>query len=193
MKIFTANGYDVASLPLPAKCVYTLFLIFIALGIWSSAEIYRVRVGGEDGVEERYLSRAAASNGVASSGPSVELPFSDASAEPVVDLSWPWIIDLFHQHLFSIAVVYLILAHLFMLTRLPPALSGVIVFIAGIAALGHVAAPVLIHWSGGLLWLMPVSGGAMGISWSAMVVWTLWAMWRGSRANPSNGSQPVGV
>ncbi|MAE70098.1 MAG: hypothetical protein CME06_06475 [Gemmatimonadetes bacterium] len=177
MKVFTGNGYHVASLPLPVKCVYTLFLICIALGIWSSVEIHRVRVGDADGVAARYVGESAASNGVAASGPSIELPFGDDSATPEIDLEWTWILDLFHQHIFSIAVVYLILAHLFVLTGLPPAFSGGIVFIAGAAALAHTAAPLLIHWSGGLLWLMPVSGAAMAISWSVIVLWTLWAMW----------------
>ena len=77
------------------------------------------------------------------------------------------------------SVVFLIVAHLFMLTRLAGWLSGTVIVIAGLSALAHVLAPVLIHLTGGLLWLMPWTGGLMGASWAAMIVWSLGAMWLG--------------
>lgn len=186
MKLFIAKGYHLGSLALPAKLVYSLFLVFILLGLWSSALIYGDRIGsrttsppGQPSVQERYVQRAPA---MKQGGPALELDdepaeVKAAETKPAEDLKRPWVLDVFHQHLFSVSVVYLILAHLFMLLRLHPALAGSVVLVAGVSALAHVLAPVLIWKTGGWFWTMPVTGAAMALSWSLMVLWSLGAMW----------------
>lgn len=187
MKLFIAKGYHLAALTVPAKLVYTLFLAFILLGLWSSALMYGERIGtqntsepGQISVQERYVNRPPKA---VSGGPALELgdepaePAAKAQAAPAEDLKRPWILDVFHQHLFSVSVVYLILAHLFMLTRLHPALAGAVIAVAGLSSLLHVLAPVIIWKTQGFFWLMPLSGAAMALSWTLMSGWTLLAMW----------------
>jgi hypothetical protein len=200
MKLFISKGYHLGALAVPAKLVYTLFLLFILLGLWSSALMYGERIGaqntsdpGQISVQERYVNRPAK---VVSGGPALDL--GDEPAEPAPkpqaaaaeDLKRPWILDVFHQHLFSVSVVYLILAHLFMLTRLHPALAGSVIALAGLSSLLHVLAPVIIWKTSGFFWLMPVSGAAMAVSWTLMSGWTLLAMWL---QNPKNSDAKTGA
>ena len=188
MKVFTAKGVHLANLAVPAKLVYTLFLVFIALGVASSVLIYATRIGAplrgpEPSVAARYLDQKAKAPDEAG-GPSLDLPGADdGGAQPAAkaseDLKWPWILDVFHQHLFTVSVVFLILAHLFMLTRLAAWLSGTVITVSGLSSLAHVLAPVIIHLTGGWLWLMPLTGSLMGASWAFMILWGLAAMWLG--------------
>lgn len=209
MKLFIQKGYHLGSLALPAKLVYTIFLVFIGAGIWTSWAIYADRIGGalESGgeghsVAARYLDQAsAAASEAAATGPAadggldggLDIDLPDDEPEPetaTVSSQWPWILDVFHQHLFTVSVVFLILGHLFMLTRLNPLIASVVVLLAGLSALLHVFAPVIIHKTGGWLWLMPVTGASMGLSWTVMVLWTLGAMWLGVGARRRESSEP---
>ncbi len=187
MKLFISKGYHLGALAVPAKLVYTLFLLFILLGLWSSALMYGDRIGsrttsepGQVSVQERYVNRAPKAT---TGGPALDLgdepPAAKAEvlAAPTEDLKRPWILDVFHQHLFSVSVVYLILAHLFMLTRLHPAAAGTVIALAGLSSLLHVLAPVIIWKTADFFWLMPVSGAAMAVTWTLMSGWTLLAMW----------------
>lgn len=186
MKLFIQKGFHLRTLSTPTRLVYTLFLVFIALGTWSSMVMYADRLGGDlrgppgkPSVEERYVNRPAPAS---AGGPALELddaPAAAAAPAVVEDLKRPWVLDVFHQHTFSVSVVFLILAHLFVLTRLHPAISGSVVLVAGVSSLAHVLAPVIIWKTGAWLWLMPVSGAAMGISWTVMILWSLFAMWLG--------------
>lgn len=193
MKLFVRQGYRLSSLPLPAKLIYSFFLAFIAIGIWSSWDLYRDRV--QPDVEARYVTESAepALVGPAepADGPSLELDLEDEvaadlpgdTAEPE-DLKGPWVLDVFHQHLFSISVVFLILAHLFMLVPLHSAVRTTVIVLAGGSSLAHVLAPVIIWKTGGSAWLMPASGAVMGVSWSLIVGITFIAMWFGGRKPP---------
>ncbi|MSP92503.1 MAG: hypothetical protein EXR79_12005 [Myxococcales bacterium] len=217
MKLFIQRGFHLGLLAVPAKLVYTMFLAFVAIGLWTSWAIYAARIGpnldgpaGRPSVTERYVNRASPSasalapagsagpapgSAAAASGPVLVLGDEPAAAPALAevtpalaeDTKGPWVLDVFHQHVFSISVVYLILAHLFMLTRLHPALAGTTILGGGLAALAHVLAPVIIWRTGGWQWLMPVSGAAMGLTWTAMVGWSLGAMWFG---RPARTSEP---
>ncbi|MCA9528546.1 MAG: hypothetical protein KC543_00260 [Myxococcales bacterium] len=192
MRVFVSRGTHLGRLSIPAKLVYTIFLAFIIVGALSSYLLYAARIGASlrgpaPSVAARYVDSAApaaAPEAATAPGPALDLPpepsgeAARAAAAPS-DAKWPFVLDVFHQHLFSVSVVFLIVAHLFMLTRLAGWLSGTVIVIAGLSALAHVLAPVLIHLTGGLLWLMPWTGGLMGASWAAMIVWSLGAMWLG--------------
>ena len=199
MRLFVRQGYQLSSLQLGAKLVYTIFLLFISLGIWSSWDLYRSRIGsrlespaGEVSVQDRYVNRVAAPPTTSppdatEDGPALDLEGDDdpteaaATAEPAGDLKEPWVKDVFHQHLFTVSVVFLILAHLFMLTALHPWAKNAIIVLAGAGSLLHVLAPVIIWKTAGYFWLMPVTGATMGLSWTIMIVLAFVGMWFGSQ------------
>ncbi|MBI5610935.1 MAG: hypothetical protein HY902_18835 [Deltaproteobacteria bacterium] len=201
MKLFIAKGYHLASLAVPAKLVYSIFLLFILLGLWSSAILYSDRIGaatqspaGQPSVQERYVNRAKEAAPRPTAGPALDLgdepPAAAPAPVPAEDPKRAWVLDVFHQHLFSVSVVFLILAHLFMLLRLHPAFAGSVVLLSGVSALAHVLAPVIIWKTGGWLWLMPVTGAAMALTWTLMVLWSLVAMWFGAPAREDRGATP---
>ena len=201
MKLFIQRGFHLGLLAVPAKLVYSIFLTFVAFGLWTSWALYAARIGpdldgpaGRPSVTERYVTRPAPQAADPERGPVLDLgpaAATGAGGSPVLpppeDAKGPWVLDVFHQHVFSISVVYLILAHLFMLTRLHPVLAGTTILGGGVAALAHVLAPVLIWRTGGWQWLMPLSGAAMGLTWTPMVVWSFGAMWF---ARPARSSEP---
>ncbi len=202
MKHFAQRRMHLAGLSLSARLVYTFFLLFIGVGLWTSVDLYVERVGtdldgpaGTASVRGRYVGHPRQAAAPTGGGPTLDLG-DEASWEPTEggsavahggelptddrterEAKRPWVMDVFHQHIFSVSVVFLILAHLFMLTRMHPMVITVVVSVAGLSSLLHVIAPVLIWRTGGLLWLMPVSGAAMGLSWTWMVLWSLLAMW----------------
>ena len=201
MRVFAARGYHLVSLSPLAKGVYSIFLMFVSIGLWTSWEIYVTRIGGAlegprgtPSVAERYVEARMAALEATGGGPRLDLEglggveSSRGDGAGDEDLKAPWVLDVFHQHTFTVSVVFLILAHLFMLTRLHTALAGVVIAVAGVSALAHVLAPVLIHGTGGWLWLMPVSGALMGVSWTAMVAWSLVAIWFGVGAARDSGA-----
>ncbi len=193
MKLFISKGYHLGNLAVTAKLTYSIFLAFVLIGIWTSWAIYSLRIGpeldgpvGQPSVAERYVEREAAP-AASGDGPAMDLEVdldledeaaaSDLAAADGPSMKWEFVLDVFHQHVFTVSVVFLILAHLFMLTRLSAPVAGTIVLLSGLSALAHVLAPVLIHVTGGWLWLMPVSGALMGVTWTGMTVYTLLAMW----------------
>lgn len=190
MKIFVRQGYRIASLPVPAKLLYSFFLIFILIGLWTSWVLYDDRLADKKQIHERYVNETVEPPAAVESegGPVLELepmldePALDGVAAPETDLKGPWVMDVFHQHVFSVSVVWLILAHLFMLVPLVNGLKGAGIVVSGGSALLHVLAPPIIWKTGGSEWLMPWSGAAMGLTWTAMVVITLVAMWFGRTA-----------
>ncbi len=183
MRVFIRQGYQVSSLVLPAKLAYSTFLIFVALGIWTSWELYAMRVAPD--VEARYVNEPPPAADT-DDGPDIALddPEPAAPAEPI-DTKRDFVLDVFHQHLFSVGVVFLILAHLFMLTPLAGPIKTGVIALAALASLAHVIAPVIIWKTGGSGWLMPVTGAGMGVTWSAMTVWTFGAMWFGGGSSTS--------
>jgi len=179
VKLFIQRGGRLAALPLPAKLVYSGFLVFIAIGTWTSWDLYAERVATEDAVKERYVPAPPPAPEEPVGGPVLDLEGDEpvAAAEAPEDLKGPWVMEVFHQHVFSIGVVWLILAHLFMLCGLGPGAKSAVIAVSGVSSLGHVLAPPIIWKTGGFLWLMPVSGAAMGITWTLMIVITFVSLW----------------
>ena len=189
MKLFIQKGYQLSFLPVPAKLVYSFFLLFVLLGIWTSWELYVERIGPDltgpsPSVEARYLpqnGRDAFSQDTAAGGPVVDVAPAEVARTRGggEDTQRDFVLDVFHQHLFSVSVVFLVLAHLFMLTPFSAGLRGTVVAVSGISSLLHVCAPVLIWKTGTGLALMPWTGALMGLTWLGMAFASLFAMWFG--------------
>jgi hypothetical protein len=97
-----------------------------------------------------------------------------------------------HFHLFTIPIYVLVLAHLWLLAKLPQWLqhAGVVAAV-GTTAL-HIAAPWLVRGSAGIAALMPVSGAAMLLTLGGMALVTTVDMWLPQPpAPPSPASDPA--
>ncbi len=194
-----ARPFPIHRLSLEARVLYTGFLVFLLLGLLSSAWLYRDSFGGlsGQGATEYYRGGTSAASETKpadaqqGAGPALELP-SDGPAlelpgEAEVPAAAPMrlekparqVMETFHFHLFTVPVVLLIVGHLFMLTALSTRAKVVVITVASVATFVHLLAPLLVRFgSPGWGWLMPASVVGATLGWLPMLVWPLWEMWR---------------
>jgi hypothetical protein len=163
-----------------AKLLYTAFVIATLIGLVVSWQLYGAAVG-EGGPAAYYAGakieapKAAAPPG---GGPVIDLP--DEVARPAamtVQMPERKLLEVTHFHLFTIPVIVLILAHLWLLAKIPGWLQNTGVVLAVVTSGVHVAAPWLVRGSPGLAFLMPVSGAAMLLVLGAMALVATVDMW----------------
>ncbi len=196
-----ARPFPIHRLSLEARVLYTGFLVFLLLGLLSSAWLYRDSFGGLSGQGATEYYRGGASHPPAapeakpseaqgagpalelpSDGPALELPGeAEAPAVAPMRLEKParQVMETFHFHLFTVPVVLLIVGHLFMLTALSTRAKVAVITVSSVATFVHLLAPLLVRFVGPQWgWLMPASVVAATLGWMPMLVWPLWEMWR---------------
>ncbi|XXY50619.1 hypothetical protein WME91_05685 [Sorangium sp. So ce269] len=201
MRDFSAAAGRLRSLSLGAKLLYSAFTVASLVGLLVSWRLYGAMV--QDAGSAGYYAGApaiapppaptqapAAADGPALDlGPELELPAAQEAPRVLVEqISERKLLEVTHFHLFSVPVYVLILAHLWLLARLPPWLhtAGVV---AAVAASGlHIAAPWLIRGAPGAAALMPISGVAMLLSLGAMAVVSTVDMWLPRRSRRGEAS-----
>jgi hypothetical protein len=175
VKHFTAHGGRLRRLPLSGKLLYTTFLLLTLVGLWVSMRLYGEATdeGGARGYYSESVALPNAAHG--SGGPSLDLPAD--SARMSVPMSERKLLEVTHFHLFSVPVYFLIVAHLFLLAGFTPIVRTLGAGSVVVSSVFHVAAPWLVRGSGGVAWLMPVSGIWMGVSYIVVIFATLVDMW----------------
>ena len=199
MKDFTRPRGRLRSLPLPARVVYSVFLVFTlaALGVtlWLGADM----VGpGLSGLREYYAgitpdaasAHAPAAAGKPGAGPALELPADIDAPPPPEPMPVRKLLEVTHFHLFSMPVYLLILSHLFMLGRASDATKLTWITLGTLGTAGHVVAPWIARAaSPGSTALYALSGSAMLASMLVMTVWPLYEMWAPAPGGPGAGSE----
>ncbi|XYH92592.1 hypothetical protein ACMHYB_32540 [Sorangium sp. So ce1128] len=204
MRDFSAAAGRLRSLSLGAKLLYSAFTVASLIGLLVSWRLYGAMV--QDAGSAGYYAGApaiapppaptqapAAADGPALDlGPELELPATQEAPRVLVEqISERKLLEVTHFHLFSVPVYVLILAHLWLLARLPSWLhtAGVV---AAVAASGlHIAAPWLIRGAPGAAALMPISGVAMLLSLGAMAVVSTVDMWLPRRSRRGEAAPPA--
>jgi hypothetical protein len=197
MKDFTRTRGRLRNLPLPARAVYSVFLVFTlaALGVtaWLGQEMVGLDLQRLDtyyagGVEA--APAATAPPAPPAGGPVLDLP-AEADA-PARSEAMPLrkLLEVTHFHLFSMPVYLLILCHLFMLSRARDTTKLAWIAIATLSVAAHIAAPwVARSGAGASRMLYGASGAALAISFLVMALGPLWEMWapgpRASEPRPS--------
>jgi hypothetical protein len=204
---FTAASGRLRSLSLGAKLLYSAFTIASVIGLLVSWRLYGAMV--QDAGAAGYYAGAAvvapapaptqapaAAEGPALDlGPELDLPGAPETPRVLVEqISERKLLEVTHFHLFSVPVYVLILAHLWLLARLPSWLHTAGVAAAVVTSGLHIAAPWLIRGAPGAAALMPISGVAMLLSLGAMAVVSTVDMWlprrsRRSEAAPADEAQ----
>jgi len=173
-----------------AKILYSAFVIATIAGLLASWRLYGAAVG-DAGPAAYYAGAArvvpAASAASTADGPAIDLAPEDAKPRVIVErVSERKLLEVTHFHLFSIPVYVLILAHLWLLAKIPPWLQNAGVALAvGTSAL-HVAAPWLVRGRAGAAFLMGTSGAAMLLVLGVMALWAMVDMWL-PNPKPPNG------
>jgi hypothetical protein len=156
---FEGKGSRLARLSPPAKWLYASFNLLSLFGMFTSLALYW------DSMGVRLSSTAAWWLGDAPGADSMDIH---------IEKSPRYLLELTHQHLFTMPVVMLVLGHLFLLSRGDARFKTAIVVAAPVITFLHVAGPWVI-WLGGpnLAWWMPLTGIPYVAIYVFMALWPL--------------------
>jgi len=193
MRQFGKNGAAIRGLPIGARLVYTTFALFSLAGLAVTGLLYEEILGlpGGEGAATYYGGAAAPPAGevaaeigpdqVEAGGPVLDLPAPEELGEPtplVAQASRRKLLEVTHFHLFTTPVFFLIIAHLFLMCRVPRPVAVLVIGGAAVSLAVHLAAPLITRAAcGGGAWLVPTSGLVMGITFTLMTLWPTVAMW----------------
>jgi len=126
---------------------------------------------------------SADSREATSTGPTLHLPPAASTPTPgrLLQIEKParQVIETFHFHLFTMPVCLLIIAHLFMMTRLGRRWKVGIILTGTLATFMHLVAPLLVRFvSSAAAVLVFPSAIVMTIAWLLMAGWPIVEMWR---------------
>jgi hypothetical protein len=187
MRQFSSSGFRLWNLGREARVLYSAFCVLTFLGTVSSALYYGDLVGvGTRGIARYYAGAASEGNRPAAApapqtgGPVIDVPEEAESGRPiVVAVTYRKLLEVTHFHLFTMPVVLLIVAHLFLATGLRDRtkLGWIVAGIAGVTM--HLATPWLVRYGGaGFAFLHAVSGLALTLSMSVLTLYPVVVMWR---------------
>jgi hypothetical protein len=165
---------------LGSKLLYTAFAIAALTGLLVSWKLYGSAVG-EAGPAVYYggaeLKRAPEKADPVDA-PVIELAEESKPSRPITaQMPERKLLEVTHFHLFTIPVYVLILAHLWLLTKLPVWIQHTGVVLAVLTSALHIAAPWLVRGSPGAAVLMPISGISMLLTLGLMALISTIDMW----------------
>jgi hypothetical protein len=195
MKDFTRPRGRLRSLPLPARVVYSIFLVFTLAGMAMSAWLGQQMVGLDLGRASDYYAGGAraparVTGTEAAKGPELELP--PEADQPTAQEPMPLrrLLEITHFHLFSMPVFLLILSHLYMLSRSREAAKVAWIALATLGVAGHIAAPWLARsGSTASIAFYGLTGALMTVGLLVMALVPLFEMWLPASEQPHPGSE----
>jgi hypothetical protein len=179
-------------LPLGGKILYSAFAVATLVGLLVSARLYETAVGSA-GPAVYYAGAAATEGGprpaTAGGGPAIELAAEDAAPRVIVEqIPDRKLLEVTHFHLFTIPVYVLVLAHLWLLAKVPPWAQQAGVVAAVVTSGLHIAAPWIVRGRPALSFLMGASGLAMLITLGVLALGAMIDMWLPSPRPPAGPS-----
>jgi hypothetical protein len=185
MRQFASSGFRLWNLGREARVLYTSFCLLTFLGIVSSAMYYGDLVGsGTRGIRRYYAGEGEAAPPAAGPpagvGPAIDVPDDAERGRPiVVAVTYRKLLEVTHFHLFTMPVVLLIVAHLFLATGLGDRAKMAWIIAATASVALHLATPWLVRYaSPSLAFLHAVSGIALTVTMSMLTMYPVLAMWR---------------
>ena len=171
------------ALPPGGKILYSAFVVATLIGLWVSGRLYQVGVG--DAGAAVYYAGAVATTAPAAPSPTsegggvvIEMAPEDARPRSFVDqIPERKLLEVTHFHLFTIPVYVLILAHLWLLAKVPPWAQHAGVVAAVVTSGLHMAAPWLVRGRPALAFLMGTSGIAMLLTLGVLGAGAMIDMW----------------
>jgi hypothetical protein len=181
MQDFTRPPGRLRALPLGARAVYTVFLVFtlvgLALTLWLTHDMVGIDLTRAD---EYYRGETALSEGVeVEGGPALVLPPDGEDLAAFEPMPRRKLLEVTHFHLFSMPVYLLILSHIYMLSRSRKETKALWIAAGSLGTLLHIAAPWLVAYGGaGAVATYAASGVLMLVSYLVMSAVPLWEMWQ---------------
>lgn len=181
MQDFTRPSGRLRALPVGARAVYTVFLVFTLAGLALTMFLTHEMVGID-------LSRAGEYYGGETppvedakieTGPTLVLPPEGEDLAAFEPMPRRKLLEITHFHLFSMPVYLLILSHIYMLSRSRKKAKATWIAGGTLGTLLHICAPWLVAygWAGAVA-IYATSGALMLVSYLVMSVVPLWEMWR---------------
>lgn len=172
--------------------LYTAFAIGAIIGLFVSWRLYGLAIG-EGGAAAYYAGEpvSVAKPAGDANGPVLDLP--DEVTQPraiTIQIPERKLLEVTHFHLFTIPVYVLIIAHLFLLAKVPVWLQNGGTALAIVSSGLHIAAPWLVRGRPGLVWLMPVSGVTMMVTLGLMAVVATVDMWLPASSSADTRADP---
>ena len=188
MKDFLRPSGRLRGLAFSARLTYSVFLGFTLLALAQSAWLGTDMLASDlRGISSYYAGEpsiptpsptASPTPSAADGGPSLELPTDmpvTATADP---MPLRKLLEITHFHLFTMPVYLLILAHLFMLSRLSERHKATWILAGALGVALHIAAPWLARRGGSASALFyAVTGALLLISFVVMSAVPLYEMW----------------
>jgi hypothetical protein len=171
-----------AILPLSARLVYSVFLVFTLVGLGVSAWLGETLVGADlTRLDEYYAGVAPAPSPAREEavGPTLDLP-EEVVLEPKAEpKSFRATLEVTHFHLFTMPIHWLVLAHLFALCAVAERWKAAFISASALAMGAHLVAPWVARSGGGLAKVFyGGSGGLLLLTFGWMAVSALAEMWR---------------
>jgi hypothetical protein len=169
-------------LPLGGKILYSAFAVATLIGLLVSARLYETAVGTA-GPAVYYAGATAAppppsTAPHAGGGPAIDVAPEDAAPRVMVEqIPDRKLLEVTHFHLFTIPVYVLVLAHLWLLAKVPPWAQLTGVGAAVISSGLHMAAPWIVRGRPALSPLMGISGMAMLVTLGVLALGAMIDMW----------------
>ena len=158
MQIFANPDYRLSRFPFGAKVFYSLFLVFVLLGLLTSLGFIFAKSGVSASTVAEYYRQEE----------------SGLGAKSFLEL-----LETAHFHLFSMPIFFLVLGHIFVLTAVSPRWKMIVVITAFIALLLEIALPwLIVYGSAGFAWLEHPTRIAFFGTFLVMAVLPLREMWR---------------
>lgn len=170
-----------------AKILYTAFAIATICGLLVSWRLYGAATG-DAGAAAYYAGApviAAPPPPRPAGGPAVDLAPDDERPHVIVEqISERKLLEVTHFHIFTIPIYVLVLAHLWLLAKVPPWAQTTGVALAVVTSGLHIALPWLLRGRPALAWLMAPSGIAMLLTLGVMALGVTIDMWLPSPKPP---------
>lgn len=182
MQDFTRPSGRLRALPLGARAVYTVFLVFTLVGLAFTIVLTHDMVGIDLAGADGYYGGAAApvDEPELRGGPALVIPPDGEVLAAFEPMPRRKLLEITHFHLFSMPVYLLILSHIYMLSRARKRSKVTWITLSSIGTLLHVAAPWLVAYRCGAgVGFYALSGLLMLLGYTWMSLVPLWEMWRG--------------
>jgi len=157
MREFAKGQFTLRQAPRALRLIYAGFLLLAALGFVTQLGFQIGRIGVTPEAIATYY-RGGESAGV--------MTFAKTFGQ---------LLEVSHAHAFTMAVIFLILVHLFASTATPPAVKGVVLGITFAGLLGDLIAPWLVRYvAAACAWVELLSWIAQGIGNAVLVGVRAW-------------------
>lgn len=158
MREFARPQFSLQQAPRRLRLIYAGFLLLVAIGVLSQLGFQIARIGvSPQAIATHYRGGER----------------GEVMAFPK---TFGQLLEVTHAHAFVMAVVFLILAHLFVATPVSDSVKGVVLVVTFAGTLGDVLGPWLVRYvAAGCAWIVLGSWIALGLGTAAAIAVSAWA------------------